>query len=65
VGELGAERVVFGSDFPFIDLRVSLGRTVFARLGTAERAAVLGGTAAALFGVSPVSRTGADDEQFE
>jgi predicted TIM-barrel fold metal-dependent hydrolase len=65
VGELGAERVVFGSDFPFIDLRVSLGRTVFARLGATERAAVLGGTAAALFGVSPVSRTGAGDEQSE
>jgi predicted TIM-barrel fold metal-dependent hydrolase len=63
VGELGPDRVVFGSDFPFIDLRVSLGRTVFARLGEAERAAVLGGTAAALFGVSPASRTGAGDEQ--
>ncbi|MGH3758061.1 amidohydrolase family protein [Actinophytocola sp.] len=45
-------QVVFGSDFPFIDLRHSLGRTVFARIGDAERAAILGGTAATLFGIS-------------
>lgn len=51
VGELPPGKVVFGSDFPFIDLRFSLGRTIFARIGEAERAAVLGGTAAALFGV--------------
>jgi predicted TIM-barrel fold metal-dependent hydrolase len=63
VGELGPDRVLFGSDFPFIDLRISLGRTVFARLGAADRAALLGGTAAALFGVSPVPSTGAGDGQ--
>ncbi|MEV6964316.1 amidohydrolase family protein [Hamadaea sp. NPDC051192] len=44
VGELGADRVVFGSDFPFIDLRMSLGRVIFAQLSDEERAAVLGGT---------------------
>lgn len=44
VGELGAAKVVFGSDFPFIDLRYALGRLCFARLSDADRRAVLGGT---------------------
>lgn len=44
VRSLGAEQVVFGSDFPFIDLRMSLGRVVFAELSDDDRAAVLGGT---------------------
>ncbi|GAB3447356.1 amidohydrolase family protein [Actinophytocola sediminis] len=44
VRAVGAEQVVYGSDFPFIDLRMSLGRVVFARLTDDERAAVLGGT---------------------
>jgi hypothetical protein len=44
VRELGTDQVVYGSDFPFIDLRMSLGRVVFADLTDAERAAVMGGT---------------------
>lgn len=52
VGEAGAERVLFGSDFPFIDLRFSLGRVVGAGLPAAAVAAVLGGNAAALFRLS-------------
>jgi predicted TIM-barrel fold metal-dependent hydrolase len=44
VRAVGAGQVVYGSDFPFIDLRMSLGRVVFARLTEDERAAVLGGT---------------------
>lgn len=52
VDRLPPGKVVFGSDFPFIDLRHSLGRTVFARIGEPARAAVLGGTAAALFGIA-------------
>jgi uncharacterized protein len=44
VGALGADRVVFGSDFPFIDLRMSLGRVIFSGLSQEDRAAVLGGT---------------------
>ncbi len=55
-------RVVFGSDFPFIDLRHSLGRTVFARIGAAQRAALLGGTAAELFGLSPVGTPNGDEQ---
>jgi uncharacterized protein len=43
VGELGPHRVLYGSDFPFIDMRTSLGRVVFAGLGDADAALVLGG----------------------
>jgi hypothetical protein len=43
VGELGAGQVVYGSDFPFIDMRISLGRMVFADLRHEEAAMVLGG----------------------
>jgi len=57
VGTLLPGQVVYGSDFPFIDMRLSLGRTVFARIDATERAAVLGGTAAGLFGVSDEQST--------
>lgn len=50
VRALGPSQVVFGSDQPFIDLRCSLGRVVFADLDETDRAAVLGGTARRLFG---------------
>ncbi|MER7332784.1 MULTISPECIES: amidohydrolase family protein [unclassified Micromonospora] len=48
VGELGAHRVIYGSDFPFIDLRFSIGRVLFADLPLADRVTVLGGALAAL-----------------
>jgi hypothetical protein len=38
----GAERVLYGSDCPFIDLRYALGRVVFAPLTDEERALILG-----------------------
>lgn len=44
VRAVGAGQVVYGSDFPFIDLRMSLGRVVFAQLSEEDRTAVLGGT---------------------
>jgi hypothetical protein len=47
-GEVGADRLVYGSDFPFIDMRSSLGRLVFAALDDAEKAMILGGTIAGL-----------------
>ncbi|PZG22655.1 amidohydrolase family protein [Nonomuraea aridisoli] len=50
VREVGADRVVYGSDFPFIDLRMSLGRILFSQLTDEERAAVLGGTVTGLLG---------------
>lgn len=46
VDELGPHKVVYGSDFPFIDLRVSIGRVVFAELSEGNRRAVLGQTMA-------------------
>jgi uncharacterized protein len=42
VDRVGAERVVFGSDFPFIDLRYSIGRALFANLADRDLALVLG-----------------------
>ncbi len=43
VREAGAERVIFSSDIPFIDLRYSLGRVLFAGLAPDAEALVLGG----------------------
>jgi uncharacterized protein len=53
VDAVGADQVVFGSDFPFIDLRFSLGRVLFAQLSDADRAAVLGGTMTRLLAWRP------------
>jgi predicted TIM-barrel fold metal-dependent hydrolase len=47
---VGADRVVFGSDACFLDLRVGLGRVVLAPLNDADRAAVLGGTLREILG---------------
>jgi len=43
VREVGPDRVIFSSDIPFLDLRYSLGRVVFAPLTPEERKLVLGG----------------------
>jgi predicted TIM-barrel fold metal-dependent hydrolase len=50
VEALGSDRVAFGSDFVFIDIRSSLGRVVLADLPEDDIAMVLGGTSARLFG---------------
>lgn len=61
VRAVGASQVVFGSDFPFIDLRMSLGRVLFAELDEGDRAAVLGGTMARLLSrASPAISDGLD-----
>ncbi|MFI6285474.1 amidohydrolase family protein [Streptomyces sp. NPDC051018] len=44
VAEVGAERIVFGSDAVFLDLRVGLGRVLLADIDEADRALILGGT---------------------
>jgi predicted TIM-barrel fold metal-dependent hydrolase len=46
----GADRVVFGSDACFLDLRVGLGRVMLAPLTDDDRAAVLGGNLRRLLG---------------
>jgi predicted TIM-barrel fold metal-dependent hydrolase len=48
VDMVGRGRVVFGSDACFLDLRIGLGRVLFAPLADDDRAAVLGGTLRAL-----------------
>lgn len=49
VERAGAERVLYGSDMPFIDLRYALGRVVNAGLTDDALRAVLGGNARRLF----------------
>jgi predicted TIM-barrel fold metal-dependent hydrolase len=46
----GADRVVFGSDACFLDLRVGLGRVMLAPLTEADRALVLGDNLARILG---------------
>ncbi|WP_217428467.1 amidohydrolase family protein [Microlunatus speluncae] len=49
VEALGPDRVLFGSDFPFIDHRLSLGRVLGAGLSADAKGAVLGGSARQVF----------------
>lgn len=44
VETIGADRVVYGSDFPFLDMRYSLGRVLFAGLEDADLIKVMGGS---------------------
>ena len=52
---IGPERVLYGSDTPFIDLRYGLGRVIGAGLDDDTLRLVLGGNARALLGTQPVS----------
>lgn len=45
VREIGADRVLYGSDFPFFDMRFSIARVVLSDLSEEEKAQVLGGFA--------------------
>jgi predicted TIM-barrel fold metal-dependent hydrolase len=45
VRSLGATRVIFSSDIPFIDMRFCLGRVVFSALTDEEKALILSGNA--------------------
>ena len=49
--QIGTDRFMFGSDATLIDPSVTVGAIEAARLTDEERAAVMGGTAAALFGL--------------
>jgi predicted TIM-barrel fold metal-dependent hydrolase len=50
VTEAGADRVIWSSDIPFIDVHYSLGRAIFAPLTSREQAMVLGGNIRRLLG---------------
>lgn len=53
IRQIGADRVMLGSDFPWYDpLRTADRVAGLPGLGTAERAAILGGTAMRLFGLA-------------
>jgi predicted TIM-barrel fold metal-dependent hydrolase len=56
VAAVGADRVLYGSDFPFIELRYGLGRVVFSGLPDDELALVLGGNARRVLGLPSLSR---------
>jgi hypothetical protein len=48
--EVGADRVVFGSDAVYLNQPAELGKVVYAKLSTEEKEMILGGNAARLFG---------------
>jgi hypothetical protein len=52
VREAGADRVLFGTDIPFIDPRPQVGRVAFAKLTDEEKRKVFGLNAAKVFGIS-------------
>lgn len=52
VREVGDERVLFGSDLPFIDCRPMLGYIAFSRISDESKRRILGLNAARLFNVS-------------
>ncbi|TWD79275.1 hypothetical protein FB561_0331 [Kribbella amoyensis] len=54
IERVGSRRVLFGSDFPFIDQRMSLGRVVCAPLTDGQRDDVLSGNARRLFRWRPL-----------
>jgi len=53
VNEMGDERVLYGSDLPFIDCRPMLGYIGFARVPDDSKRRILGLNAARLFGLTP------------
>ncbi|TCC50809.1 amidohydrolase [Kribbella capetownensis] len=64
IDRVGSRRVLFGSDFPFIDQRMSLGRVVCAPLTDGQRQDVLSGNARRLFRWRPLpGGTGEDVDE--
>ena len=54
VRTIGADRVLFGTDLPFIDPRPQLGRVAFAKISDDEKRQVLGLNSARIFGTGVV-----------
>lgn len=53
VKKVGAERVLFGSDMPFLSPEQQLGRIATARISDADKMSILGHNAVRLFGLNP------------
>jgi predicted TIM-barrel fold metal-dependent hydrolase len=53
VARIGSQRILFGTDLPFIDPRPGLGRLAFARISDDQKRDLLGGNAARIFGIEP------------
>lgn len=51
VDGIGADRVLFGTDLPFLDCRMQIGRMAFSRLTDDQLGKVLGSNARRLFGI--------------
>ncbi len=51
VHEAGADRVLFGTDLPFLDPRPQLGRVAFAKISDDEKRLILGLNASRIFGI--------------
>lgn len=49
VAEVGAHRIVYGSDMPFNNAALQLGGTLYAQIPEADKRCILGGNAARLF----------------
>lgn len=56
VQALGADRVLFGTDLPFIDPRPQLGRVAFAKISEDEKRKILGLNASRIFGIGRAER---------
>jgi len=51
VEQLGAERILFGTDLPFLDVRPQLGRVAFAGISPEAKARIYGLNAGELYGI--------------
>ena len=51
VAEVGADRVLFGSDLPFVDVRGQVGRVMAARISDDEKRLIIGKNAKRIFGL--------------
>lgn len=62
VAHVGPERIVFGSDIPFMNAALQLGGLVLARIDRDAKEQILGRTAAKLFGIDTTAVTAAGSE---
>ncbi len=56
VSEVGAEKIVFGSDMPILDASVTLGRLLYAKISDEQKKRILGQNMADLLHMTPLQR---------